>query len=125
MTYNAKDAKEAKGQGLPEDSILVGVVTSVNDGKIKDFVEEQYHSKFEGGVEKPAINVEMEVVHPESKAVIKLHQMFTYIDDNGKTAYTSKSNLGKFKNKYGKLPEAGDQVKVITDENGFGRIKLD
>ena len=130
MAYNAKEAQEAKGNGLPADSILVGVITNVVSMKgdkptqMKDFVEEQYWSKFDGGVDKPAINVEFEVKNPDNEEIVKLKEMFTYIDDNGKTLYTSKSNLGKYKIKYNKLPEAGDQVKVTTNGNGIGKIKL-
>jgi len=125
MTYNAKEALEAKSSGLPEDSILDGVITKIDDGKIKDFVDEQYHSKFEGGVDKPAINVELEIKNPENDEIVKTHQMFTYIEENGKTLYSSKSNLGKYKVKYNKLPEPGDHIKVLTDGKGIAKIKIE
>ena len=32
--------------------------------------------------------------------------------------------MAKYKNKYGKLPEVGDQVKVEVDGSGFGNVKL-
>ena len=34
-------------------------------------------------------------------------------------------NKKKVKAKYGKLPEAGLQVKIVTNSDGFGKVKLD
>ncbi len=44
--------------------------------------------------------------------------------ENGVTKYSEKSNLGKFKAKYGKLPTAGDQIKAMTNKDGFLRLIL-
>ena len=125
MAYNAKEAKEAKGQGLPEDTILDGVIFNISDGEIKDFVDKQYYPQFEGGVDKPAINVEFEVKNPETDKLVQGKQMFTYINENGKTLYSSKSNLGKYYKKYDKLPEVGDKIKILTDSNGIAKIKIE
>lgn len=55
---------------------------------------------------------------------VNVKQLFTYIEEEGLTKYTKSSNLGKYKLKYGKLPEVGDQVKILTNGDGFGKIKL-
>ena len=56
---------------------------------------------------------------------IEIDQVFTYNDNAGITEYSPRSNLGKFKKKYGKLPEPGMQIKVTTNSDGFGNLKLD
>ena len=127
MSYNAKNAEEGKGSNLPKDEILVGVITNIEDGKVKDFIPESAVEGWKGDVNSPAINLNLDITveKGETKTVEKLTQMFTYISENGKTIYSSRSNLGKYNTKYGKLPEVGDQVKVITDEHGYGKIKIE
>ena len=120
--YNAKNGIEAKGMGLPSDTIIDGVITSIIDGKVKDFISVEAQQGWKGDVESNAINCEVEILVENQP--VKIHQMFTYFDKDGKTGYTANSNLGKFVGKYKKLPDVGDQVKIITDSNGFGKIKL-
>jgi len=45
--------------------------------------------------------------------------------ENGKTVYSSNSNLGKYNNYYRKLPEAGDQVRCLTNKDGFFRLLIE
>jgi len=122
--YNPDNAIETKGGGtLTPDSILDGIVTNIQDGKVKDFV--QNTEKWEGDVNGPAINAVIEVQLPDNK-LENTSQVFTYRrSEEGETAYHSTSNIGKFKKKYGSLPKPGVKVKVITDSNGFGKVKLD
>ena len=120
MAYDAKNAKELDGRSLPKDTILDGVITHIQDGKIKEFVKDA--AKWENP-ESDAIELEIEMNTPNG--LQKMHQLFTYVAaKDGQTAYTKSSNIGKYKVKYGKLPEAGDQVKIITDGNGYGKVKL-
>jgi hypothetical protein len=129
MVYNAKNAEEAKGVSgdLPKDSIFTGVITTIEDGIVKQFIKEEVQKTWQGDIESPAIMLTIEVkVGADVKELVKIQQMFTYIaGDGGKTLYSTKSNLGKYVKKYDKLPEAGDQVKIITNENGFGKIKIE
>jgi hypothetical protein len=127
MVYNAKEAVELKNKTeLPVDSILTGVITHIEDGVVKKFISEEAAKEWQGDINSPAIQLTIELqIGEEVKQQIHLHQRYTYLLEEGKTLYSPKSNLGKYKKKYGKLPEPGDQVKVITNENGFGKIKLD
>ena len=124
MAYNAQKSEELKGSTLPADQILVGIITDIQDGVSKDFVAESAKSTWKGDLDSPAINVIVEVKPNPEEDPVKIHQMYTYIDEDGTTKYTKGSNLGKYHKKYGKLPEAGDQVKVETNGDGFGKIKL-
>ena len=124
MAYNAKNFIESKGMGLPSDTILDGVIIAIEDKQVKDFVSETAKQGWKGDLESPAINIDVEILVGEPKTSVKIHQMFSYFDKDGKTGYTANSNLGKYVAKYKKMPELGDQVKVITDSSGFGKIKL-
>lgn len=119
MVYDAKNAKEKAF--LPPDAILDGVIAHIQDGKVEDFVTNT--ENWTGDIKQPAINIAMEIKSGEE--TIKIEQIFTYNNNNGATTYSPNSNLGKYKKKYGKLPEPGDQVKIQTTEDGFGKIKLD
>lgn len=118
MTYNANEATAAVS--LPPDSMLDGRIVKIEDGKIKDFVKNL--AKWEGDVEQPAINATVSVTH--DKKEIQFNQIFGYILVDGKTQYAPKSNIGKFKAKYGKLPQVGLTVRVVTNSEGYGKIKL-
>jgi len=117
--YNAKNAKELEGNGLPKDSILDAIIINIQDGKVKDFVKDTTKWK---NPESLAINVEMEI--KIEGGFVKLKEIITYISENNQTAFTKGSKLGKYKAKYNKLPEVGDQLKIITDGEGYGEIKL-
>ena len=124
MGYNPQNAKEGNaGTQLPADTIMDGVIVSINDGHTKDFIKPEVQKIWKGDIESLAINCTVEVKNGEE--MVKIEQLFTYSEEEGQTIYNAKSNLGKFKVKYGKLPVAGDQVKVITNSDGFGKIKLD
>ena len=119
MAYNPKNAKEQPT--LPPDTIFTGVIIGIKDGKVKDFVKNI--DKWTGDIEQAAINMEIEVLHNDRK--YNTEQLFTYNEEDGKTVYSPKSNLGKFKAKYNKLPEVGDQLKLLTNNEGFLKLKLD
>ena len=122
MGYNPKQAKEGEdATQLPRDSIFDAVITDIKDGQVKNFISADVEWK--GDREGRVIDVEYEIKVDEK--MVKASQLFTYKEENGCTVYTPKSNLGKYKMKYKKLPEAGDQIKVITNSDGFGKIKLD
>lgn len=125
MGYDANNAVEGQDKSqLPEDTILNGVIVEVNDGKVKDFIGETVNWK--GDKENPAINVAIDVKVEGEEEPVRIEQLFTYfLNDDGKTVFTPRSNLGKYKAKYGKLPEKGDQLKVITNSSGFGKVKVD
>lgn len=117
--YNPQNAKEQPG--LPQDTIFEGAVISVTDGKVKNFVKDT--TKWRAGEDSPAISVAMEIVH--NNKPYKFSQVFSYEEENGQTVYSQRSNLGKFKAKYGSLPQAGTKIKASTNNEGFLRLKLD
>jgi len=122
MVYDPQNAEEIKNESeLPKDTILDGVIIGIDNGKVSDFVSETV--EWQGDKNSPAINTTIEVLKENEK--INLTQLFTYKVIEGKTMYNPKSNIGKYMRKYGTLPMVGCKVKVITNADGFGKIKLD
>lgn len=117
--YNPQNAKEEPA--LPADLICEGAIINVADGQVKDFVKDT--TKWKSGADSKAINVEMEVKHNDR--VFNFSQVFGYEEREGTTIYSERSNLGKFKKKYGQLPVVGVKIKAITNQEGFLRLKLD
>lgn len=124
MTYNPQNAEPLAVAELQKDSILDGAIIDITDGKIKDFVSEKAQENWKGDTDQTAINTTIEVKAQDGKPA-KISQVFTYLEDAGITKYTKGSNMGKFVAKYGQPPKAGMQVKIVTNSDGFGRIKLD
>jgi len=61
--------------------------------------------------------VHIEIQHNSEK--YELQKLFNYKNENDKTVFSSNSNLGKYKKYYNKLPESGDQVRVLTNTDGL------
>lgn len=118
MTYTPQNAKEINV--LPSDLILDAAIISIRDGVTKDFIENLENWK--GDINAPAIQVCLEAVH--NKQIFKFDHVFNYRNEGSVTLYSPKSNLGKYKKKYGKLPEVGDIVKALTNSDGFLKLKL-
>jgi len=122
MGYNPQKSMLGEDKSLlPKDTILEAEIGQINDGTVKDFVKNT--DKWQGDIKGPAINVVLEVKNGEEK--IEMSQVFTYTEENGTTIYTPKSNLGKYVKKYGGLPVVGQKVKIITNSDGFGKVKLE
>ena len=119
MGYNPQNAEQKAG--LPADRVLDGTILNVTDGVVNDFLANT--QKWKGELTQPCINVAVEVTIEDK--MFKVDQLFTYEDDNGKTVFAPNSNMGKFSKKYGKLPQAGMNVRIATNNEGFGKIKLD
>ena len=122
MAYNPENS--VVSTVLPVDSILDGVVIEINDGVVTDFVKSETGIKaWKGDVHSPAIEAVVECLVDNKPARIK--QLFVYgVGKSGETEYSLRSSIGKFKAKYGSLPKVGVKVKVITNNSGFGKIKL-
>ena len=114
---NASEEKQGLGAGLS----ATGVITTIEDGKTSDFVKNLENWK--GDINAAAINVHIEIMHNNEK--YELQKLFNYKDEGNKTVFSSNSNLGKYKRYYGKLPEAGDQVKCLTNKDGFFRLLIE
>ena len=121
MAYDPDNARERKSESnFPKDAILDGVITNINDGKVKDFVQntEKWKDK-----NQPAIEVCVEVMVNNKPKTHK--QVFTYDEDDKGMVYGTKSNMGKFKAKYNTLPKVSTKVKIVTNSDGYPSIKLD
>ncbi len=116
--YNPDKSEEKSA--LPEDTIFDGVITNITDGSVKDFVTNLEKWK---DPESLAINVDVETKH-ENKSY-KFSEIFTYRNDKDTTIYGPRSKIGKYNKKYGSLPKVGQQVKVLTNTEGFLRLKLE
>jgi len=119
MAYDPEKGKEM--EYLPKDSVLDATIVEIADGKTEDFVKNL--QKWQGDPKSPAINITMACMVEDSP--VTLSQVFTYAESGGKTAYSANSNLGKYVRKYGNLPKVGDKIKIMTDKEGFGKVKVD
>lgn len=120
MSYNAKAYKET--EGLPAGIQEEGVIININDGKVRDFLQEDSRKAWEGDLDQTAINVEIELKHKEQ--LIRLSKIFTYKEEGEETNFAANSNLGKYRRFYGKLPEVEDKVKCMTNEDGYFRLTI-
>jgi len=119
MTYNPNASIEK--QGLGPGVSATGVIVKIDDGKTSDFVKNTENWK--GDLNSPAINVHIEIMHNNEK--YELQKLFNYKNEGDKTVFSSNSNLGKYKKYYGKLPESGDQCRVLTNSDGFFRLLIE
>lgn len=120
MAYNPHNSEEQKESGLKQGQIVEGVIVSIDDGTVKQFIPEG--TKWDGDTNQTAINATISYkVNDEIKTFTKL---FTYNEEEGKTKYHPKSNLGKFKKTYGMLPVIEQKVNIKGNEEGYGEIVL-
>uniref|UniRef100_A0A6M3XHB3 Uncharacterized protein n=1 Tax=viral metagenome TaxID=1070528 RepID=A0A6M3XHB3_9ZZZZ len=119
MVYNPQKSEEK--QGLGAGISATGVIVSIEDGKTSDFVKNLENWK--GDINSPAINVHIEIMHNNEK--YELQKLFNYKNEGDKTVFSSNSNLGKYKKYYRKLPESSDQVKLVTNADGFFRLLIE
>ena len=102
-------------------TIIDGIIIAIQDGTVKDFLKVD-STKFKN-TDSPCINVVVESKLDTRN--FKIEQIFTYIKSAGDTTlFTSDSNLGKYYKSYGKLPEVGDKVKMMSNSEGFFKIMV-
>lgn len=113
--YNPKNYKEIVMP--PPDTILEGVIINIHDGKVADFISADISWK--GDRQKTgAIVLDIEVKYNNN--IIKLSKLFTYNEiHEGQLIISQKSNLGRYKKRYGKLPEVGDKIKLLSNSGGY------
>jgi len=121
MVYDPNNAIERPT--LSKNKMHTGVVLTIQDGKIRDFVTDGALEQFKGKEDQTAINVLVEVI--ENNRSHQFWQMFTYNTVEGVTEYSQNSNLGKFKRRYQNLPAISTKVDVMVDSKGFSKIVLD
>jgi len=113
--YNAK--KNEQIEGLKVGISKQSVITQINDGKVKDFLTEEGKGNWKGDLDHTAIEIVIETNYNDE--TYNTGRIFTYTEKEGVTTFKSNSNLGKYFRTYGKLPEVGDQVQMMTDANGY------
>jgi len=121
--YNAKKYEkiEAKTQ-LPKDGTFDGVIISMRENKIKNLIKNSTGWK---NADSEAIEITVEICQ-ENKDPVQINQIFSFKSgEDGQTLITEGSNLDKYHEKYKKLPEVRDQLKVYSTGQGFGKVKLD
>lgn len=124
MAYDANNAKVLETNKFPKDSVLDGIIINLEDGVVSQFISESAKQKWDGDLSSNAILVTVQVKLDDEQSE-NFDQMFTYIDQEGETFYTENSNIGKFHKKYGSLPVLEQKVKVMTNSDGFAKIKID
>lgn len=119
--YNPNNAKDVEA-GLPSGISQEGVILAVNDGVTKDFVKNT--TNWKGDLESPAINVSVMVKHDNKEYTF--NKLFTYKNGaDGSIEVNVKSNLGKYKKFYNRLPQSSDKVKCMTSAEGFWRMLIE
>lgn len=110
--YNNTISKD-KIVASPVDTVLDGVITKIEKGKLSEFIDPKVHGSFDN-LDQETLRIQFEVKF--SDKVIKGNDRLAFYDEP-----MSNSKLAKFLTKYEEL-KSGVQIKVIYDSNGFGKI---
>lgn len=117
--YNPENAHET--QTFKPNNVVEGVITNIEDGTVRKFISNP--SKWEGDLDAPAINVTVQFRDQDIRMTCS--QVFTYKNSkDGVTEFSSRSNLGKFRKRYGHLPRVEQFVKGVANQEGFPKILL-
>jgi len=100
----------------PTDEILTGVITNIEKGVLKEFLNEGVQSKFDN-LDQETLKIYFECKFEDK--IIKGSDRLAYYEKP-----MSNSKLGKFLIKYDEL-NVGREIKVVFDKNSFGKIKVD
>ena len=111
MAYKPEEYKEMK-IGEPEKAKVV----EIKEGTLGDFVSPESWNKFDPeGRTKPEHEAIEIRTNNNARLLIKLPQ---------NKELHPKSLLAKWKRTYGKLPQVGDPVNTVNNEDGFREIML-
>ena len=113
--YSEKQNKSDVVQS-PKDEILNGVIVDIKKGLLSEFVDSQYHTKFDN-LEQEQLEIQYETKFKDK--ILKGFDRIAYYEKP-----MSNSKLGKFLTKYETL-DIGISIKIIYDGDGFGKIKVD
>lgn len=120
--YDLNNAEEVKP--LPPDMICEGVIIGLKYYEHPSEINEKWGYNSEGQKESDmkAIEIIAETIYDEKTYQIK--KAFTFFEKEGKVRIGSKSNLSKFRLKYGIMPHIGQKIKFITNEKGYFEVRL-
>ena len=100
----------------PKDEILNGIIIKIEKGLLSEFIPESHHRNF-NNLEEETLKIHYEVNYKDK--ILRGDDRIAYY-----SAPLSNSNLGRFLNKYEEL-KAGKEIKIIYNDKGYGKIKLD
>lgn len=121
MAYNPEEATEIPV--LAAGIVKEGVIIKIEDGKIKDHIHEDGREKWKHSLETSAIKVIVECLHDE--VTHQADEVFTYINGEGKTKFSERSKIGKFKAYYKALPVVGGKVQMKTNADGYFKFVIE
>jgi len=126
MAYDAKNGKEVTLQSnLEKNKLYSTVILKIDDGIVKQFLDDKVQQNWQGSLDGNAINVTYQLPSADKKEHVEISQVFTYnVGENGETEYSETSNMAKYSKQYGKLPEVGDEIQVLTNSHGKPKILL-
>lgn len=120
MVFDPNKTKQIESEA---GMTATGVVIAINDGKVEDFLTEKGKEKWKSPLDAPAIEVHIEGKH--EGIPFKLKQMFEYQnDEEGNVVYKESTKLGRFAKINKGVPYVGQQVKCITNADGYWRLNL-
>lgn len=100
----------------PRDVILDGIIIDVNKTTWKEIIPSEKLDKFDNP-DKELVQIKFETKFDER--ILKGEDVLPYFEKP-----MSNSNLGKFLDKYENLA-VGKTIKIVFNDKGFGKIKLD
>ena len=113
--FNEKMNKSAV-VASPEDVTLDGIIVNIEQGMLREFIDEKVHDKFDN-LESEQINIYFEVQY--EGRTLKGNDRFAFYGEP-----MSHSKLGQFLNKYNDLA-VGVKIKVQYNSKGFGSIIIE
>jgi hypothetical protein len=121
MVFNVDKSKMQ--EALQAGIVTPGVIISVKDGIVRDFVNSDGISKW-NNPDQMAIEVASECQF--NGEVFRDTKILPYRnDEQGNTVYGERSNLGKFSKYYKKLPQINDQIQMKTNSEGFFKLVIE
>ncbi len=123
MAYNPDLAKEGK---IPPGEIIEGAIINIQDGKTRDFVNEDSWDSWQGDLDSQAIEVLAEGKYKGQTATCKTLFNFTIDPEDNAPVFSAspKSKAYKFKAMYGNYPKVGQKVKLASDTKGYWKLFL-
>jgi len=120
--YDPQQFEEEKG--LSPGCKAEGVIVSIETGPIKNYLDKEQRDKWKGCILKPTIKVSVDVFYDGQEYNTDEFLSHSVIAQKIIVPKSPKSNLRKFYDKYGKLPEVGMKVLVETNSKGYWKLEL-
>lgn len=109
-------------EGLKAGIMVDGIITTITDGIVKDFVDKEHLDKWKRP-EQRCIKIIAECIYQEKTYNDEI--LFTYNLTDGKTTFSSRSNLGKFNSYYKSTPKSSNKIQMKTNAKGFFKLVIE